>query len=771
MTSKPSMTSRPSTFSKPTSTSTATMTPKPSMTSRPSTFSKPTSTATMTPKPSMTSRPSITSKPTYCILNDKRYPNMWYGMIDRCTLCKCDNTIMKCQKKCSDTIPGTETTNPPSSGNSDEVGNPITDIQSCLKIPRNYLSDLHYTRCIKTPIVNGFACCKNKNKCSSSIQNCVSCINSKCIECFKGYTLFNKKNAQICIDNKLFNGEKTEQPNMDDKNVTNVNNTHIPENTKTPETTETTETTETYDSFDPTDLINKYKDKLQTLCDKNEIIINDEFKLICKKCLNGKVLNNTCVCKDDFIGDFCEVNCRRSLCSGHGTCNIMERKCKCDQTYYGDHCNLKRDSSIICRNGVFNDEKQKCECNYGFMGRLCDIHIPCVNGEIYDDKCVCNDGFSGKDCSIPRPLPISMRLENEIIRNSTITIKKNCLHGFLINNNCYCHLGWGGETCNELMCKNGLMNITSNECICNRGWSGNKCDIHCLQPCNNKGSICNNERICKCNYGWNGLYCENRKIVNKTTTISISDIKLTIDIEQVKENRNIDMKLIECLDYSCIPFELNIQPKENYTIQNRLRRMNDLNNEITMVLDNTLVPQDKSLFVYDKYDINVNHTFDSNIISVGSAQDRSYLFNVINRQVDIMPQATSVPRENPIPIAYPSLTSSPSPSNKDKPDSSNIDTNNDGTATTPTETTDNVEDQTNNDNGNFVTSIITPNQNYFIFGGIGFILCVSLIIYLKRNHDSKKNKIRRNISNSNHIDNESLEQQNIINPLYNNNNK
>jgi hypothetical protein len=586
-------------------------------------------------------------------------------------------------------------------------------------MPKNYFSDVRRFRCIKQSFMSGFACCQNKNRCE--VENCASCALGQCVDCATGYSLIVSKEGTKCVS-------------------------------KTAPT-------------EPT-------------CRDNQVERNVNGRIYCQDCMKGEVVDGKCVCEQDFIGEFCNINCRRSMCSGHGSCDVENRRCICDERYDGERCNIRADRELRCDNGIYNDIEEKCECNYGFTGRLCEEPVPCVNGEIIEGKCLCEDGFSGRDCSVRRPQPPAARQADEIIRNRTETRSREtmCRHGFNINGDCYCHLGWGGEACDELMCKHGLMNITSQECMCSRGWSGEKCDISCYSPCNNKGSICNDNRVCECRGHWSGEYCENRKIMNVTSVISISDFEVKINKELVREDKDVEMKLIECLDYSCIPFEINVKDLGLNKTTQRLLRGRGLvvnENELELTLDEGLVPVNKSVMVYEKDNMSNNRTFDTNVVNVDTTSDKSYLFSVVSRQEGT--STTTAPEDNVIPNSQPSVepsvapSATPSPSvsannqgglndrtggtSQDSGDVTNVDSNGGSTGSS----SDNVETK-----DRFLTTAASTVGGVIALIGFG-----AAVHYLRtRGSNNEENKKENKQNKKKEIDQE--QGHDTLNPLYKN---
>ena len=106
--------------------------------------------------------------------------------------------------------------------------------------------------------------------------------------------------------------------------------------------------------------------------------------------------NFTCICPDNFKGDFCEVPndpCSSNPCQNRGKCTLVKNKnrnndgksmseyqCNCYPAYTGRHCEsyLDQCESSPCKNKgkcLATSEGPVCECPYNFGGKLLDTLI------------------------------------------------------------------------------------------------------------------------------------------------------------------------------------------------------------------------------------------------------------------------------------------------------------------------------------------------------------------------------------------------------------
>lgn len=127
-----------------------------------------------------------------------------------------------------------------------------------------------------------------------------------------------------------------------------------------------------------------------------------------KMCLHGGTLDKTtlsCMCKENFDGDFCEINLCYNFCLNGGECsmNKVEPTCSCKRGFAGLHCELD-----VCSNYCLNDGK-------------------CSVGANKKPKCACSDTLTGSRCELlnGETLPVIIDANKKIELSSTIvpTIK------------------------------------------------------------------------------------------------------------------------------------------------------------------------------------------------------------------------------------------------------------------------------------------------------------------------------------------------------------
>jgi hypothetical protein len=121
------------------------------------------------------------------------------------------------------------------------------------------------------------------------------------------------------------------------------------------------------------------------------------------ECIHGDCVHDTCICREGYHGDNCDVlECNGDqTCHGHGHCDV-ENACSCFQGYVGAFCENQKclndcTSHGICLNGT-------CKCDRSYDGADCGIkrcHPKCaLHGRCSKDgTCLCNPGYSGDSCS------------------------------------------------------------------------------------------------------------------------------------------------------------------------------------------------------------------------------------------------------------------------------------------------------------------------------------------------------------------------------------
>ncbi|XP_076808629.1 N-acetylglucosamine-1-phosphodiester alpha-N-acetylglucosaminidase-like isoform X2 [Clavelina lepadiformis] len=118
-------------------------------------------------------------------------------------------------------------------------------------------------------------------------------------------------------------------------------------------------------------------------------------------CVNGKCIDGSCICENNWHGEACDVlRCAFHNCSAHGSCN--QNGCFCYPGWYGDDCSLPcprrrygTNCSQICyceNNSSCNPVSGECACLSGFMGKACDQGCPAGRyGRDCSFSCHCSD--------------------------------------------------------------------------------------------------------------------------------------------------------------------------------------------------------------------------------------------------------------------------------------------------------------------------------------------------------------------------------------------
>lgn len=121
-----------------------------------------------------------------------------------------------------------------------------------------------------------------------------------------------------------------------------------------------------------------------------------------KICLHGGSLDKTtssCMCKENYDGDFCEINLCYNFCLNGGDCSMnrneksqaLEPKCSCKRGFIGEHCEIDVCSNYCLNDGkcsVGNNKQPKCGCSEKFIGARCEN----LKGETSPVPIVLNDG-------------------------------------------------------------------------------------------------------------------------------------------------------------------------------------------------------------------------------------------------------------------------------------------------------------------------------------------------------------------------------------------
>ena len=141
---------------------------------------------------------------------------------------------------------------------------------------------------------------------------------------------------------------------------------------------------------------------------------------------NGICDKGKCLCRNGYIGDYCQIKTCFNQCSYQGKC--IEGKCYCETGFKGQDCS-ERD----IKHGIIN-ENGDIECFPGYTGMSCEKEkcINDCNGNGICDKgiCYCDEGFGGDAC------------EKKICVNNCSNGNGICKEG-----KCFCNLGFKGEDC------------------------------------------------------------------------------------------------------------------------------------------------------------------------------------------------------------------------------------------------------------------------------------------------------------------------------------
>lgn len=128
----------------------------------------------------------------------------------------------------------------------------------------------------------------------------------------------------------------------------------------------------------PTNKIKDVRKEIEEIAQKKEITM--------KMCLHGGSLDKTsssCMCTENFDGDFCEINLCYNFCLNGGDCSMsqndnlmkLEPVCSCKKGFVGEHCEVD-----VCDNFCLNSGKcsltvfkaPKCACSGKFAGSRCE---------------------------------------------------------------------------------------------------------------------------------------------------------------------------------------------------------------------------------------------------------------------------------------------------------------------------------------------------------------------------------------------------------------
>ncbi|XP_019897969.2 von Willebrand factor D and EGF domain-containing protein isoform X2 [Esox lucius] len=239
---------------------------------------------------------------------------------------------------------------------------------------------------------------------------------------------------------------------------------------------------------------------------------------------------NTCRCKPDYTGTYCQTAICKPECLNGGRC-VAPGVCDCLEGYHGETCETAL-CSLPCEHGGTCLGPNTCSCPYGFVGPRCETMVcnrHCQNGGacLSPDECACVPGWTGPFCETAVCAPMCLN-GGDCLRPNTCV----CPHGFygaqcqnavctppcknggvcMRDGVCSCAEGHTGGRCEksvcEPMCVNGGRCVGPDVCDCPSGWRGKRCDKpSCLQKCLNGGE-CVGPNTCNCPRGWEGMLCQ-----------------------------------------------------------------------------------------------------------------------------------------------------------------------------------------------------------------------------------------------------------------------
>lgn len=105
-----------------------------------------------------------------------------------------------------------------------------------------------------------------------------------------------------------------------------------------------------------------------------------------KTCLHGGNLDtqsSSCICKESFDGEFCEINLCYHFCLNDGECAMekdfqlqkLEPHCSCKKGFNGKRCEIDVCNNFCLNNGkclISNSREPTCECGDDFSGARCE---------------------------------------------------------------------------------------------------------------------------------------------------------------------------------------------------------------------------------------------------------------------------------------------------------------------------------------------------------------------------------------------------------------
>ncbi|CAF1091235.1 unnamed protein product [Adineta ricciae] len=246
----------------------------------------------------------------------------------------------------------------------------------------------------------------------------------------------------------------------------------------------------------------------------------------------------TCICRDHFIGEFCERNnpCLSSPCLNQAMCQPYWNQtntwfnCRCVGTYTGSRCetSLLNPCGGLCMNGS-PCSQEICICPAQYTGTFCEYDNPCFQPICQNDgicsvvsnatnisfACTCPSLYTGQYCDISLNISASTDCALSCMNNGT------CGNGV-----CLCTSKYIGPVCqyenpcaNRNLCLNGgtcfsrynLNGTVTTQCFCPQGYTGSHCEAILCSPTSCNGGVCTatqNNIVCACPKGKVGDRCQ-----------------------------------------------------------------------------------------------------------------------------------------------------------------------------------------------------------------------------------------------------------------------
>lgn len=291
----------------------------------------------------------------------------------------------------------------------------------------------------------------------------------------------------------------------------------------------------------------------------------------------------SCVCNDNFCGQFCEVyypESNTSVCSGHGAYSCEWNNCTCAQYYCGTDCSLDilyMSQEYCSGHGLWDCNSETCTCDPGYCGAGCSEDVQILSRQYCSSHgqwgcdtglCSCDLGYCGSDCSQDKNYGLyycsgdAYTYDSIFVGSFKNDCSCDCMNGYLPNNGTtygygpcgrMCDLtsrvwGIGGDgTDHWIPCDgHGTVVYSNCSCVCDQGWGENEnstrsCDKFCPElKCANGGQPADSScTSCACQPGWCGIYCDKQDgevcthipngmfiITDKKLTYFFSDLEL-----------------------------------------------------------------------------------------------------------------------------------------------------------------------------------------------------------------------------------------------------